>query len=111
MALSFSRLRLLGFYLVTLCCSCNSASDLADVDATTPGKICEVHNIPLQEDVVPIRYGLIRPTAAEIEACRKLFPHAASWYQGGCVVKKATGARVSFCPKCRKAEAAWQANH
>jgi hypothetical protein len=79
------------------------------VEATAPSKICEIHNIPLEEDVIPISYGYIElPTAGEIETRQKLFPHAWSSYNGGCVIEEAKQARVSFCPECRKAEAIWQ---
>ena len=98
------RTPLIGIALLALCVGCNRA----DMDITTPGAVCEVHNIPLQEGVVPITYGLIRPTGEETEARRKLFPHAWSSYHDGCVVKEAKWARVSFCPECRKAEIAWK---
>jgi hypothetical protein len=99
-----------GIGLLTLCVGCNGGAppDRVDVDVTTPGKVCEVHNIPLQEGVVPITYGLIRPTKEEIEAHQNLLPHAWSSYHDGCVVKEAKRARVSFCPECRKVEATWR---
>jgi hypothetical protein len=78
------------------------------MDLTTPGAVCEVHNIPLQEGTVPIVYGLMRPTHDETEAKRNEFPHSNSFYNPGCVVKEPKRARVSFCPECRKAEALWK---
>jgi hypothetical protein len=94
-----------------LCLGCNDATrrEQADVDLTKPDKSCEVHGVPLQEGVVPIKYGLRKPTEEEIEASTKLFPHAKSDYNPGCVEEEAKRARVNFCPECRKAEAAWKA--
>jgi hypothetical protein len=85
--------------------------DHFDIDVTEPGGVCQVHNVPLQIGVVPINYGLVRPTKEEVDAYQKLFPHARSEYQRGCVVEKEKRARVSFCPECRKAEAVWKENH
>lgn len=109
----------LTIVLLIVCpwCDTEGLFGLVDVDATEPGKVCEVHNIPLQEDVVSITYGLPRRPRPEemeafqkeIEASQKLFPNARSSYQdGGCVVKAAKWARVSFCPECRRAEAVWE---
>lgn len=80
------------------------------LDATHPGAVCEVHGILLQEGEVSVAYGLRRgPSQEQIEARNSRFPHANSFYPGnGCVVKEPTLAGVSFCPKCREAEAAWQ---
>lgn len=104
------RILLLGIGLFIVCFGCGRGTqfDRADVDATEPGKLCEVHNIPLQQGVVPIDYGLSRRTTDEIEARHKSFPNAHSSYHDGCVVKEAKWARVSFCPKCREAEAKWK---
>ena len=82
------------------------------VNATTPGVTCKVHDLPLEDGRVPIKYGLILPTNVEIDAQDKLFPHAASAYHGGCVITPVSPnyAWVSFCSKCRKAEANWREN-
>jgi hypothetical protein len=54
----------------------------------------------------------MRPTREEARAREKLFPHANSWsWAGSCLVKETGRRRVSFCPECRKAEAAWMAQH
>ena len=94
--------------LTCAACNRNAPPNRVDVDVSTPDKVCEVHNLPLQEGIVPITYGLIRPTHEEIEAHRTLFPHAWSTYNHGCVVEEAKWARVSFCPECRKAESIWK---
>lgn len=93
----------LGIGLLTLCLGCYKV----DVDVTEPGKICEVHRIPLRTGVVPISYGKPDTTTERMEA-QKRFPHARSSYNNGCVEKDAKWARVSFCPECRKAEAKWE---
>src|SRR5215831_1246788 len=92
----------IGIGALALCVGCNR------VDLTTPGAVCEVHNIPLQEGTVPIIYGLMRPTKEDMEAERKNFPHSNSFYNPGCVENDPKWARVSFCPECRKAEALWK---
>jgi hypothetical protein len=109
------RVYLFGVGLLALCLGCDGDAPprqappgRVDVDVSKPGGICEVHNVPMQQAVVPIRYGLIRPTRAEVEARLKLFPHAASSYHAGCVVKEAKTARVSICPQCRMARTAWR---
>ena len=107
------RALLLGMGLLTLSLGCYKVDvDVTepgvDVDATEPGKVCEVHNIPLRTGVIPIGYGKPWIPPGETEARQKLFPHARSSYGGGCMIKDAKWARVSFCPECRKAEAKWK---
>jgi hypothetical protein len=41
----------------------------SNLDVTEPGKVCEVHGTPLQVDVVPITYGMIR-RPAEVPPCK-----------------------------------------
>lgn len=70
---------------------------------------CEIHAQPLREGMVPIRYGRPKYNLKEVEARREMFPHANSTYRGGCVVRDAKRARVTYCPECRKAEVEWRA--
>jgi hypothetical protein len=76
-----------------------------------PGERCEVHGNSLYKGVAPIEYGLFKAadekTAALEEAAKRLFPHANVKVFGGCVEKKATEARVCFCPWCRWAREKW----
>lgn len=89
--------------------ACWRASRLVLIDVSQPGSRCEVHDLPRQEAIVSITYGLIRWTDVEMAARKNQFPHAWSTYCGGCVNNGLTwGARVSYCPECRKAEAAWK---
>jgi len=56
--------------------------------------ICRLHGLPLQEDTVPIVYGLIANRVAYWRARMQELPHANSYIEGGCVVesiKKAKG--------------------
>src|SRR4051812_7336200 len=105
-------MRLLPFAvaLLTLCLACNKVvpPKKFDLDLSEPGTRCEVHKVPLQEEVVPIAYGLRRPTVEQEEAKQKLFPHANRDYNPGCNVKPEKRALVSFCPECRKAEPIWR---
>jgi uncharacterized protein (TIGR03067 family) len=80
-----------------------------DIDDRQTGEVCPIHNVPLQDGIVPIYYGKRILTDEEDSACQKLFSRSNSrYYGGGCVVKEPKWARVSFCPECRKAEAAWE---
>ena len=98
------------FVSLVLCWGCNGNGDI--LDRTDPGA-CEVHKCRLQEGLVLIRYGLIQFTIDEMDAQGKLFPHANSYYLGGCAmpVEGPRQARVSFCPECRKTEATWCKAH
>jgi hypothetical protein len=80
------------------------------LDARKDERICPVHALPLQEDTVPIVYGLIIPPKSEMNARRDRFPYANSEYLGGCVARDPRRARVLFCPECRKAEKEWKLN-
>jgi hypothetical protein len=85
-----------------------SPPKLPILDARLPGKTrCEVHNRELVEDLVPIRYGFLIPEFVDQEVRRTRFPHAISYYSGGCVVGAAREARVMNCPACRDAEREW----
>jgi hypothetical protein len=92
-------------------------------DDTTPG-ICELHNIPYSVETIEVSYGLQRIGWDErTEAQRKWREEEhAAWHEsfrysylangaGGCVVRMARFARVSYCPECRKADEAWHAEH
>jgi hypothetical protein len=61
---------------------------------------------------VPILYGMpLRWTQQDQDSYRATCPMARPKFGGGCVVGSATTARVSYCPTCRNALAAWQAAH
>lgn len=83
------------------------------LDARDPTPIqCEVHDRPLAEGVVPILYGyglLVLPSG-ESGPRQAQFPHAASSYGAGCVVGEEREARVRYCPACREAKRAWEAD-
>ncbi len=92
-------------------------------DATTPG-VCELHHIPYAVETIRVHYGYpARDRTQPTEAQRKWLEeeHAAWWAgfryshvangAGGCVVRPARYARVSYCPECRKADEAWHAKH
>jgi hypothetical protein len=80
------------------------------LDARLPGKPrCEVHDLALIEDVVPIRYGFLvfEPGPPEVRKAR--FPHSSHFVPRGCIVEAAREARVHYCPRCREAEREWAA--
>jgi len=85
-------------------------NDTSIQDARGNDTKCEVHHVPLKEDVVPIVYGMIRRTGEESQARHSLFPNAYSTYEAGCVVEKPQKARVRYCPLCREAEKEWEDN-
>ncbi len=74
---------------------------------------CSVHKVKLQEEEVPVRYGLIRFSADYIAAKNELFPNAKSFVLGGCIVSptNAKTRNVKYCPQCRAAESAWREAH
>lgn len=92
-------------------------------DDTTPG-VCEIHHVPYAVEIIRVRYG--HPAfdrTPPTEAQRKwLEEERAAWWEsfryshvankaGGCVVRPAAFAEVSYCPECRKADEAWHAKH
>ncbi len=77
-------------------------------------RTCEVHGQPLEDDEVPLRYGLIRFTDEYRKAEQKLFPNANSFKLAGCRVDEAKSkktARTKFCSLCRLSEKEWQAKN
>jgi hypothetical protein len=90
-------------------------------DDTTPG-VCELHQIPYAEEVIRVHYGF--PALRELteEQRRWLHKEQLAWSSGfryshvankagGCVVREAKFAKVSYCPECRKADEEWHAKH
>lgn len=70
-------------------------------------KRCKVHDRPLEQDAVPVRYGLIKFREEYRKAQREKFPHAKKFVMGGCRVGPARENEVMFCAECRAAESAW----
>lgn len=70
-------------------------------------KRCKVHDRPLEQDTVPVRYGLIRFREEYRKAAGNSFPHAKKFVMGGCRVGPPRESEVLFCPECRDAEAKW----
>jgi hypothetical protein len=71
---------------------------------------CSLHKVPLVEEEVPVRYGLICLPPAYQEAKRRRFPNAFSFVLGGCLVSRTNPRmlKVRCCSLCREAERAWQ---
>ena len=92
-------------------------------DDTTPG-VCELHHIPYAVETIRVHYGYpvrdrTQPTAAQLKWREEEY---AAWSEGfryshvanaagGCLVRSAMYAKVSYCPECRKADEAWHAKH
>jgi hypothetical protein len=74
---------------------------------------CGAHRGRLVSGEVPVRYGLIRFSAALSAARRREFRNARSFVLGGCLVHpdNPKTQSVRYCPDCREAEAAWHAAH
>jgi hypothetical protein len=71
--------------------------------------VCEVHQVKLQKDVVPISYGLMSsPDFQYLNAQKNLFPHSRQKFNGGCVIDEYRYAEVLYCEQCRKAEKQWR---
>jgi hypothetical protein len=90
---------------------CDAPDEKTVRDATGTATVCEVHGVPLREDVVAVSFGKPAYYPESEEARRKEFPHARTSCHGGCMVQEPTRARVRYCPECRKAEAAWRAHN
>lgn len=69
---------------------------------------CELHQVTMGEDIVALRYGLIRFPPDETKARLAKFPNANTSQMGGCVIRPTPWAQVRFCSRCREAEAIWQ---
>lgn len=111
-----------GTFLAVIIVALVSLGDSVE-DDTEPGGFCELHQIPYAVEVIPVSYGLPgkRTELTEAQrkwldeengACQVSFPYSHPANKaGGCVVRKAKFAKVSYCPKCRKADEAWHAKH
>lgn len=82
----------------------------------SPGKVCAVHQVPLQKKKVPISYGMPMwsdyDTKMTQEATRS-FPHSAVQAEGGCVVMKDAPKQIEVwqCPNCLLAKSEWVKQH
>ncbi len=99
---------LLGVYgLKTL--HYNATNVTVPLSAKHTQTVCEVHQVKLQKDVLPISYGLMSmPDFEYLNARKALFPHSTQSVNGGCVVEKYRYAEVLYCEQCRKAEKQWR---
>jgi hypothetical protein len=70
-------------------------------------KHCKVHGRQLEQDSVPVRYGLIKFREEYRRAASEHFPHAKKFVLGGCQLGAARQQEVMFCPECRAAESRW----
>lgn len=73
---------------------------------------CEVHHEVLIKDKVRIAYGLLGflyDYEAYLKAKPQFFPHANSFYGGGCVIEPDSPeyVEVLYCQKCRAAGSVW----
>jgi hypothetical protein len=75
-----------------------AAEDPVDLVPYMP-TLCEVHQIEMKIDVVPIRYGEL---AAEPRL--QQFPNGARWAPGGCRMlgDSPKSARIRICPECER---------
>lgn len=79
---------------------------LADLEVAL--RICELHGDELQADEVELIHGCVDCARDYIEACKRLFPHAATdpvSTEGA----RTEGNRIGvwYCPSCRAARAKW----
>ena len=89
--------------------------DTLDARASSDPERCPVHDLPLQEGVVPIYYGLprvVNMSEAFLDTLATRFPYENAMHEAGDVVILGQDhARVRFCPACREAQRAWLARH
>jgi hypothetical protein len=77
---------------------------------------CEIHHIRMARTKVPVEFGLIAEGGGRpgyYDAAARLFPHARSYYLGGCVMSPELPRRafIYVCPECRIAKENWYAQH
>jgi hypothetical protein len=94
-------------------------------DDTEPAGSCKLHHIPYAVEIIPVHYGLpFRPERRELTEAQQEWQEEehAAWKAGfcyshvankagGCVVRWARFAKVSYCPECRRADEEWHAKH
>jgi hypothetical protein len=72
--------------------------------------ICELHQVPLEEREVPLRYGLqMQDPARQVK--QDLFPNAHSYGLGGCMLPEEPIPTMPVCLECREAERLWREIH
>lgn len=91
------------------------------VDGKIPDTTCEVHDVPMTVELVPLGYGLphgVDPDSSEGAAQERwwnaqaeLFPNAPRRKLGGCIVSSETQVEVYICPACRAARDQWLEEH
>jgi hypothetical protein len=59
--------------------------------------VCEIHGVPMETYVVPIKYGELVPDINDPPE----YANANTWAAGGRMVEEATLAEVRSCPECR----------
>ena len=70
--------------------------------------LCKLHHQTLKAAIIPIEYGLLPGKGREFyEAQKRLFPNAATRYEGGCLVMCVKQAEVLQCHQCLRAKAEW----
>ncbi len=104
---------LLGVYGLRVAHFRSTTVPLSAVTRTLPAiptqTVCEVHQVELQKDVVPISYGLMPAQDFQYHnAYRTLFPHSKQRFNGGCVIDEYRYAEVLYCEQCRIAEKQWR---
>jgi hypothetical protein len=73
---------------------------------------CEVHGVLMPIDVIPIISGYPPPgTGIDRDEATRTFPNAHDVFAGGCMPRPETHARVTYCPVCRRAKAAYLEAH
>lgn len=68
---------------------------------------CPLHGTPLQDEAVPIVYGLIRQPDAYRQAQTAQFPKSCFIVLGGCLVQDLQWHKIMYCPDCRLRHIAW----
>jgi len=78
-----------------------------------PQRVCQVHRVPLEKEVVQLGYGRPPRLSDEyVEAERRSFPHSVLYANGGCAINPFyRRAKVWLCPKCNAAEQEWLETH
>jgi len=77
--------------------------------ATEGPRWCQIHEVVLKKDLVPIHYGLPGIPCGYLEARSNRFPHANDHDPGGCSLTTFSprSAVVLYCLACRREKTSW----
>jgi len=104
-----ARFLFFGLALIWLNAGCISSRRVEDYTFARSA-ICEVHDVPMKEKIVPQTYGMRRSGWILNLRCarQRLFPHAGEVYDTyACLASYERYARIHVCLECTTARQKW----